>query len=295
VPLFDKEKVLGLIYVDSQDLRVAFNQEQLEVLTLLANMAAVKITNARLLEAEQVRARMAQELATAARIQRALLPPTAPTIPGYQFDAFLETCYEVGGDLYDFHVRDDGSVVFVVGDVSGKGMGASLLMSAFLASARVLYEVSRDPGELARRLGSIMFRTAEDGKFVTGFIGSLDPATGKLDYVNAGHPPPCLVRDGVLRELDSNAVPFGIMPNFPFQTESTVIEVGETLAVFSDGIPEAQHGLEFFDDKRVHETLLASPGDMVQLREKMIHCVREFVGDEPRSDDITLLLMRRES
>src|SRR5438132_1965565 len=153
VPLFDNERVLGLMYADSMDPGVNFGQEQLEIFTLLGNMAAVKITNALLLEAEQAQARIAQELATASRIQRSLLP-APPTVPGLQCNARLETCFEVGGDLYDFHVRSDGRFVFMVGDVSGKGMGASLLMSSVLSSARVLYDTCLDPAEFIGRLNA---------------------------------------------------------------------------------------------------------------------------------------------
>ena len=297
VPLFDNEKVLGLIYVDSQDPRVSFNQEQLEVLTLLANMAAVKISNARLLEAEQARARMAQELSTAAEIQRGLLPVEPPRVTGLQCDAFLETCYEVGGDLYDFHVRDDGRVVFVLGDVSGKGMGASLLMSSFLASARVLYDTCSDMGDLARRLGAIMFRSSDAGRFVSGFVGCVDPGTGALDYVNAGHPAPCLVNGSEMRALESNGVPFGILPDFKFDALSTRMAPGELLAVFSDGIPEALHAGEFYDDERLRAVLREHCGapELKTVREALLRSVRAFVGEDPRTDDITLLLLRRDA
>jgi len=170
VPLFDNERVLGLLYVDSQDVTISFNEEQLELLTLIANMAAVKITNARLLEGDQARVRMTQELATAAEIQRGLLPPGPPRIPGWEFDAVLQTCFEVGGDLYDFHVDAAGRVIFLLGDVSGKGMGASLLMSSFLASARVLYDVCPGPRELADRLGRLVFASTDSGRFITGSV-----------------------------------------------------------------------------------------------------------------------------
>ena len=296
VPLFDNERVLGLIYVDSQDLRVSFNQDQLEVLTLLANMAAVKITNARLLEAETARARMAQDLATAATIQRGLLPVSPPRVAGYGLDAFLETCFEVGGDLYDFHVRADGRLMFMLGDVTGKGMGASLLMSSFLASARVLYDTCADVGELARRLGNIMFRSSDGGRFVTGFVGCLDPATGGLMYVNAGHPAPCLVRGSELRPLESNGVPFGALADFPFEAESTTLRPGELLAVFSDGVSEAQHADDFYDEDRLRRVLLenAATGDLLTVREAVLSSVRDFVGDAPRTDDITLVLLKRD-
>src|SRR5262249_21293706 len=159
---------------------VQYGQEQLEILTLLANMAAVKITNARLLEAEQSRLRMTQELATATRIQRALLPEAPESLPGWECVARLVTCFEVGGDLFDFHLRPDGRLVFLVGDVSGKGMGAALLMSSVLSSARVLYDTCASPDELIRRLNAVMNRSTEDGHFVTMFAGDLELATGRL-------------------------------------------------------------------------------------------------------------------
>jgi len=297
VPLFDNERVLGLIYVDSHEVGVSFDHEQLEVLTLLANMAAVKISNARLLEAEQASARMAQELATATQIQRGLLPPRPPKLEGWDLDVFLETCYEVGGDLYDFYVRPDGKLMFMLGDVTGKGMGAALLMSSFLASARVLYDTCQDPAELATRLGGIIFRTTDPIRFVTGFVGCLDPASGTLRYVNAGHPSPALVLDGTVRTLESTGVPFGIMPAFPYAAETVVIQPREVFALFSDGIPEAQRGEDLFDDRRLHELLLAgSPtASLDALRERVIEGVREFMGEEPRTDDITLVLIRRDA
>ncbi len=295
VPLFDNERVLGLLYVDSQDFSITFQEEQLELLTLLANMAAVKITNARLLEAEAQRARLAQELATATRIQRNLLPPAPPEIAGWEIDAYLETCYEVGGDLYDFHVGAGGELQFLVGDVTGKGMGAALLMSSFLASARVLYDTCRDPIELASRLSTILHRSTDSKHFVTGIVGRLDPATGRLDYVNAGHPPPCLLANGTLTELASTGVPFGVLAEFPYQSDTVQLEPGATLVLFSDGIPEAQRGEEFFEDERIQKTLLgASPhSDLAEWRRALLDGVKEFVGDSPRTDDVTLLMLRR--
>jgi serine phosphatase RsbU (regulator of sigma subunit) len=295
VPLFDNEKVLGLLYVDSSDLTISFDDDQLELLTLLANMAAVKITNARLLEADRERDRIAQELSNATRIQQGMLPAETPTLPGYELEAFLETCNEVGGDLYDFHLRDDGKLVFVQGDVTGKGMGAALLMSSFLASARVLYDSCDDPAELARRLGAMVHRSTDRTRFVTGFVGCLDPATGTLHYVNAGHPWPMLVRDGVLRELESNGVPFGVVPGFPYSTATVELAPGEVCAVFTDGIPEAQRGEELYDEERLRQAMREEAGapDLATLRRRLLERVDEFLAGAPRTDDITLVLIRR--
>ena len=296
VPLFDNHRVLGVLYVDSQDFTVAFGPEQLELLTLLANMAAVKITNARLLEAEQDRARLAQELATATRIQRGLLPGEPPQVPGYCIDAFLETCYEVGGDLYDFHVVPDGRLFFLLCDVSGKGMGAALLMSSFLASGRVLYDTCPDPAELAQRLSAILHRSTDARHFITGFVGCLHPETGTIRYVNAGHPAPCLVRGAELRQLPSTGVPFGVLPSFGYTSDSVELRPGETLALFSDGIPEAQRGDLFFEEERLHEALLAesSTASLKDLRSAVLQRVDEFLAGAPRSDYLTLMLIRRE-
>jgi serine phosphatase RsbU (regulator of sigma subunit) len=295
VPLFDNEKVLGLLYVDSHDRLIAFDDEQLELLTLLANMAAVKITNARLLEADRERARIAQELATATEIQRGLLPETPPAIDGWEVDAFLETCTEVGGDLYDFYLRADGHLVFVVGDVTGKGMGAALLMSSFLASARVLYDNCPDPADLATRLGAMIHRTTDRARFVTGFVGCLDPSSGRLDYVNAGHPAPLLVRAGAVRDLESGGPPFGVLPSFPYQTASTELAPGEVFTLFTDGIPEAQRGEELFDDERLRAAVIEESGavELKTIRERLLERVDEFLAGAGRTDDITVILIRR--
>ncbi len=294
VPLFDNERVLGLLYADTRDFDVTFGQEHLEVLTLLANMAAVKITNARLLEAEQARARMAQELATAARIQRGLLPPEPPVLDGWEIDDFLESCYEVGGDLYDFHLRPDGKLLFVAGDVVGKGMGAALLMSSFLASARVLYEACPEPGVLATRLGALLEREAERGRFVTGVVACLDPRTGRLEYVNAGHPPPCVIDASGLRRLESTGPPFGVVAGVVYEPGVATIAPGELLALYSDGLPEAQHGDEFFDEERLASALRESYGlPLAEARRRVIERVKTFQAETPRGDDLTLLLIRR--
>ena len=218
-----------------------FEEEQLQLFTLLANMAAV-ITNSRLLEAEQGRVRMAQEFATATRIQRALLPVAPEGVPGWQFHARLETCYEVGGDLYDFHRRSDGIWVLMVGDVSGKGLGAALLMSSVLSSARVLYDTCERPLSLAHKLNEAVVRSAAPGTFVTMFLAFLDPETGKMRYVNAGHNPPLVIGGGDLRMLEDGGVPMGVLPTYPFEEGETDLRSGDLLAAFSDGIPEATRG-----------------------------------------------------
>ena len=295
VPLFDNQSVLGILYVDSTDPGVLYGQSELELLTLLGNMAAVKITNARLLEAEQVRQRLAQELSTATRIQRGLLPDP-PVMAGWHCHARIETCHEVGGDLYDFHVREDGEVVVLVGDVSGKGMGAALLMSSTLSSARVLYDVCTGPLHLVRRLNAMLHRSTDARSFVTMFVGWLEPQSGRMRYVNAGHPEPHVLHEGSLRTLEATGIPVGMMHDFGWTEGETVLGRGELLALFSDGIPEAQHGDEFFDFERVATVLRAAEvePDLERAAERVIASIDEFAAGEHRADDVTLVLLRRD-
>jgi len=295
VPLFDNEKVLGILYADSSDPRVSYGQTELELLTLLGNMAAVKITNARLLEAEQIRARLAQELATATRIQQNMLPEP-PALPGWRCHARIETCHEVGGDLYDLYVRPDGGLIVLVGDVSGKGMGAALLMSSMLSSARVLYDTCEGPLELVRRLNAIVFRGSDSRSFVTLFVGWLEPASGRLRYVNAGHPEPHLVRGGELRTLAATGIPVGMLAEFAWTEAEVSMQRGETLAMFSDGIPEAQRGDEFFELERFAAALREAERerDLSALGDRIIREIDEFAAGAHRADDVTLVLLRRE-
>ncbi len=295
VPLFDNERVLGLLYADTNVLTVHYDEAHLEVFTLLGNMAAVKITNARLLEAAQVRARLEQEVATATRIQRTLLFPP-PVVLGWGVHARLQTCFEVGGDLYDFHMREDGRLVFVVGDVSGKGMGAALLMSSVLSSARVLYDTCDDPAQLAMRLNSVMHRSTDPGHFVTMFVGYLDLVKGQVCYVNAGHNSPMIIGESGTRELGATGTPIAILPDFPYTTGETVLTRGELLAVFTDGIPEAQNGEAFYEDARLERRLRAlnGAGEIADIGRGVLEDVDAFVDGGERTDDITLVLLRRE-
>jgi len=295
VPLFDNENVLGVLYIDTTNPAITYGHAELELLTLLGNMAAVKITNARLLEAEAIRQRMAQELATAARIQSNMLP-AAPDVPGWRCHARIDSCFEVGGDLYDFHRRADGTLVVLVGDVSGKGMGAALLMSSTLWSARVLYDSCAGPLDLVQRLNAVMHRSQAQVSFVTLFVGWLEPESGRLRYVNAGHPEPHILAGGGIRRLAATGIPLGLLAGFDWLEEQATVERGALLALFSDGVPEAQHGDEFFDFDRLAAVLVDAAGmpELSRASDEIIGRIDAFAADEPRADDVTLVLLRRD-
>jgi phosphoserine phosphatase RsbU/P len=292
VPLLDDEKVLGLLYADTVDDSVVYQERDLEVLTLLANMLAVKIANARLLEAEEHRARLAQELATARLIQRGILPTGQPTLEGCDCWAFLDTCDEVGGDLYDVWQTPGGAVYLIVGDVSGKGMGAALLMASVLASARILYEDEPEPDELARRLNRMIHRSTDASLFVTAFIGRLDPATGQLRYVNAGHPRPLLAERDV-RELPASALPLGVSPGAKYTSHTAQLGARELLLIYTDGIPEAEHEGVFFGTARLRDCLRARTGvESEAVAKSVLEDLNGFLGGHAAGDDATLLVIQ---
>jgi serine phosphatase RsbU (regulator of sigma subunit)/pSer/pThr/pTyr-binding forkhead associated (FHA) protein len=294
-PLFDNERVIGLIYADTTDPRVRYDHDQLRAFTALANLVAVKITNARLLEDQRQMERIEQELATAASIQRSLLPAELPCDAGYEVVARHITCTEVGGDLYDVARLADGRVLLIVGDVTGKGMGAALLMSHVTASLRILYGEQIDLKTLIGRVHEQLLRTSDSMRFVTLFAGILDPREHTLAYVNAGHNPPLLVRpDGEVVRLEATGTPLGLIAGATYDAGRVDLPSDALLCVYSDGITEAARGEEFYDEERLVESLLRHRDRAIDdAATGVLGDVRAFIGDASLSDDATLLLLRR--
>ncbi len=194
VPLQTNDRVIGLIYVDSPHRVREFTREDLNLLTVMANVAAIRIENARLTEVEEAERAMAKEMQQAALIQSGLLPSEAPVIPGLDIAGKTAACRTVGGDYYDFLSFPDGRVGLLVGDVAGKGMPASLMMSSLQARVHVLFEDGDDLAQKIGRLNKSTCANCPDNRFITFFMTVLDPATGELVFTNAGHNPPLLVR-----------------------------------------------------------------------------------------------------
>ncbi|MBD3161974.1 MAG: SpoIIE family protein phosphatase [Candidatus Eisenbacteria bacterium] len=294
-PLFDNNDIIGLIYADTSDPTVRYDLDHLRIFTMLANMIAVKITNTRLLEDQRAKERMEQEMATAAKIQRGLLPAQLPQEQGYEILAYQTPCFETGGDLYDAEKGTDGSIFLTVGDVSGKGIGAALLMSHVIASMRVLYHEGLGPAVLIDRLHRQILRASEPAHYATLFFGRLDPRAHTLAYVNAGHNPPFLLGpDGRLTTLDATGQPVGLLEGAEFEVASTPLLPGSLLCVFSDGITEACGPEGFYGEERLEECLRSHLGrPLEEVAHAIFDSLREFQGSTPPSDDITLFLVRR--
>ena len=296
VPLQTDTQVTGLLYVDATDYMRSFDANDLSLLTVLANIAAIRIEHARLLEVEQTEKFMSRELDQAAEIQRGLLPQSMPQIPGLEVAGRSAPCKLVGGDYFDFFVLPDGRVAFLVADVAGKGLSAALLMSNLQARVQALMEVEFDVARLVTRLNHSLKANTPDNKFITGFFAMLDPKSGSMTFTNAGHNPPALIRNsGKIELLTTGGPVLGILPNIPYMGGHTVLEPGESLVMYSDGVSEAPNAAdEEFSEEAVGQIALACKDR--SANETMLEIGRQlrcFLGDLQPVDDVTLLVVRR--
>ena len=258
------------------------------------NRMAAGLERGRELEAE--RRRVEEELSLARRIQARLLPGEPPRVPGLEIAGVSESAREVGGDYYDHFLMADGRVALAVADVSGKGVPAALLMSAVRAALISQPVEAESPAEVLGRIHRLVHRSVEPGRFVTAFLAFLDPRTGQLEYCNAGHNPPIVVhRGGSLERLELGGLVLGVVENAGYQTGELVIPPGSLLALFSDGIPEAQNPAGALWEEEPLIVLLrdAAGLTLAALARRVVDGVRAFEAGRAPSDDVTLLLARR--
>jgi sigma-B regulation protein RsbU (phosphoserine phosphatase) len=300
VPLQTEDRVIGLIYLDSSHLVKEFTKQDLSLLTVMANMAAVRIENARLAEMEQDERLRAGELEHAAMIQRSMLPSRFPPFPDradFELHAAMVPAKEVGGDLFDFFLLDPERLGFVLGDVSGKGVPAALFMAiaSTLLRASALHHES--PGACLTSMNEYLVEKHASGMYVTLFYGILNTRTGVLEYSNAGHNPPyAFSPDGQVRPLKDRCGPMlGLFEGFQYPTRSTELRSGEGVLVFTDGVTEARDkDGNFYENSRLEAYLAASASRPVdELVRGLQSEIERFEGGAPRGDDITALALRR--
>ena len=258
------------------------------------NRMAVGLERGRQLEIE--RQRIESELGLARRIQARLLPPGPPAVPGLELAGTSESAREVGGDYYDFLPLEDGRVALVIADVSGKGVGAALLMSAFRASL-MSQDLRHEPiATVLARLNRFLHHSVEPGKFVTAFLGVLDGASGRLVYSNAGHNAPLVVSaDGTVARLEAGGLILGILEEAGYETGEATLVPGDRLVLYTDGVTEAmdEHD-EQWGEERLVELVRSGAGlDSAALVGRIVEAVRRFEGDRGASDDVTLIVARR--
>jgi sigma-B regulation protein RsbU (phosphoserine phosphatase) len=297
-PLLTPEGTLGMVVLSSR-LRVRqFSEEDMRLLVSLASAAALHLRNLDLAEEAAERRRLAGELELARRIQLALLPSRLPDVPGYDLLAGNVPSRGVSGDLYTVDVHPErGMVTFVVCDVAGKGMAASLLGASLEALAVGPIEVGLPPADICERVSRRLFARTPPEKYATGFVAQIDPVANRLTWTNAGHNAALLVRaDGSAERLTSTGPPLGVLPAASFTMRSTELQPGDLLLVYTDGITEAADpDEEEFGIDRLAAIATAPRGaPLPVLRGAIERELDAFVRGVPFADDRTLLFARRQ-
>jgi predicted ester cyclase len=247
-----------------------------------------------LVEAIHERERVEHELRVARSIQQASLPKEVPTLEGWHISPYYRPAREVGGDFYDFLELEDGRLGLVVGDATGKGVPAALVMASARSMLRAVAQASDySPGDVLRKINDSLVADIPANMFVTCFYAILDPKSGSLRYANAGHDLPYLHRDGNAEELKARGMPLGLMPQMAYEEKEIVLNSGEAALLYSDGLVEAHDPKgEMFGFPRLR-ALIAERGEESSLEDSLLEELHTFVGEGwEQEDDITLLTLR---
>ncbi len=289
-----KESVIGVVYLDSRERTHTFSEEDLELVTALASVAAAKIENARLLEESLEKRRLEEDMRVAAEIQRNMLPKGSPVVEGYDVAAGTEPCRAVGGDYFDFHLTKD-RLTFVLGDVSGKGTGAALIMTILRAAVRDHW-LDADLIDALGQMNNLVTQNVPANKYVTFFLGRLDLATGHLEYVNAGHNAPILSRgSGRVERLTTGGMVLGLFEDAPYESGSTTIDPEDRLVVFTDGFSETWNnkGDELGEDGFTDFVLDLQGTSASAMKEHLLRKADEFAEGLKATDDRTIIVVCR--
>ncbi|MFN2454085.1 MAG: SpoIIE family protein phosphatase [Pyrinomonadaceae bacterium] len=298
VPLGVGEKVFGLIYADSPIADARFSEDHLKVLTTLASVAAIRVENARLVEEHLERERLHRELQLAREIQQRFQPTSAPPVAGYELQGISFPCFEIGGDYYDFIQREDGRLVIALGDVSGKGTAAALLMSSLHAAVHAQASSNNSLADTISTINRYLAANIPSNRFVTLFYAELDPQTGALSFLNAGHNPPLIVHAaGTMEQLGAGGLPLGIMPDATFREGRTQLQPGDALVIYSDGVSETTNPQgEEFGATRLYDVVAHHlDASASSLRDRIESAISKFAQGTAANDDITLVIVKRQA
>ena len=255
---------------------------------------SAEVAQAHLEQEIRERERVEQDLRVARSIQQASLPKEVPELEGWQIAPFYQPAREVGGDFYDFHLLPEGRLGLVVGDATGKGVPAALVMSTTCGMLRLAAQGSSSPGQMLRGVNEVLFPNIPSNMFVTCFYAILEPRSGRLSYANAGHDLPYLHRNGEAEELRARGMPLGLMPEMSYEEKETILHSGEAALLYSDGLVEAHDPAgDMFGFPRLR-ALIAEHGEKRSLGDVLLEELYSFTGERwEQEDDITLLTLRR--
>jgi len=289
IPLKAHGELIGVFNAQHNEYN-AFPPNRIQLLEALAGHIATAIENARMFQRERIeKERMSKELSEARQIQQALFPAQCPDVPGFSVKGLCMPCQEVGGDWFDYFPLQDGRLAVVLADVSGKGMGAALLMSSTRTILRLVGETGLPPGEVLSRVNSLLLKDFPTAKFVTMVYGILDPRSRSIIFANAGHPHPLFVKSGSASFLETEmGLPLGIREG-PYSERVVEMTPGSRLLFFSDGVTEAMNpSLQQYGETRIRDQVVQPSATVPGLLES----VRTFAAGQPASDDITVVMIQ---
>ena len=302
-PIIDVEsdQLIGEIFLELQTMTIPWDirsvRRQLPAVQTLGAQVASAIHQAHIYAETLAMQKTVQELSLARTIQASFLPETVPDLPGWQLSAVLEPARQIAGDYYDFIHLPEGKLGILIADVADKGLGSALYMALSSTLIRTFAnEYPADPALVLKTANQHILRNARANLFVTVFFAVLDPATGALCYVNAGHNPPFIFgKDNGIKTLNNTGMPLGIDEDNNWGQEDVTILPGETLLLYTDGVTDAQNSAGDFIDKKMilssaQQNTSRSTQDVLQ---GILDRVHHFVGDAPRFDDITMVVLGR--
>lgn len=297
-PLIAGNSVLGVLYVDYQMSRRVITEDDAQLAAQIARVAAMKLESTRLRDAALEKGLLDETIRVAQTIQMRMLPQNVPQLTSastFDIAAALRAAKQVGGDFYDFHVTD-GKLYFSIGDVSGKGIPAALMMAVTRALFRSFTLAGKGPADVLAAVNRQLCEETEDEMFVTAFCGVLDLRSGAIRYANAGHNPPITITADVhVQQLPARpGLVLGYIPSFQFVEETATLRPGDVIYLYTDGITEAANESdELFSVERLEAILLRSATlDAKGIADATLADVATFVGNAPQSDDLTLLCIR---
>ncbi|HOW86309.1 MAG TPA: SpoIIE family protein phosphatase [Candidatus Aminicenantes bacterium] len=296
VPLWNNQDIIGLIYCDRASLLEQFSEDDLRLLTLLGNLAAVKIENARLYEQALEKARQDRELALATQIQMNFLPRTDPDFAPYEVSGSARACRHVGGDYFDYIAVDKDRLALVIADVSGVGVSASLLMASLRGGLHERFPGVIDLAQVASHLNDFVYASSDSHLFISFFLAILDRTRDELSYVNAGHNPPLVVgRKGPAKSLETTGLCLGMFPGQAYREEKAGLAPGDILCLYTDGIVESRAGGgEEYGEKRLADKVRELRGRPArEIRDRLFEDVFAFSACDEAGDDMTLVVVKR--
>ncbi len=297
VPIMLNEHIIGALNLESDRL-AAFNENDLELLRFFADAAAISIEKAVLHQKLIEKEHTDRQLKNAREVQMQLVPKCPPLVPGYEISGICLSAFDIGGDYFDYIALDDHKLGIAIADVSGHGISAALVMSAFRALLRTQVRVQPDPALTVQFINRTLPEFIGESDFVTAVYGMLNPANGQFTYANCGHPPPLLFRAaGEIEHLDSGGPALGVFDHHKFATGQVNMRLGDLLILYTDGVTEAfsPDGNSFGAERLTGVIRQSLTLPVHEIISAIVDAVKSFASSDLFLDDFTLVFVRRTS